>query len=82
MLKSNEINYHNKIQACWRGHKMCTELMRMDDSYTLVILNRCLDKLTYVTKKRRNGIFTSDISETITKFAIAKKWRNGFLRYR
>jgi uncharacterized protein (DUF1499 family) len=41
------LNKHNsciKIQKCVRGYYLRKELIRQNDNYTFIILNKCLDK--------------------------------------
>ena len=75
-----------KIQKILKGFNLRKEFKKLNDNYTVIILNRCLDK--YISdlkfnnelnvlmsrKKRRNENFPSDISENIVKFAIYKKY--------
>ena len=76
-----------KAQSLWRGYYLRKYNIKIDDKYTYLILNQCIDK--YLSdlkfndeinshmsqKKRRNENFPSDISENITKLVIAKKYR-------
>ena len=75
-----------KIQKIFKGFNLRKEFKKLNDNYTVIILNRCLDQ--YISglkfnneinvlmsrKKRRNENLPSDISENIVKYAIYKKY--------
>ena len=75
-----------KAQSVWRGYYLRKYNIKIDDKYTYLILNQCIDKylsdlkfndeinLHMSQKKRRNENFPSDISENIAKLAIFKKY--------
>jgi hypothetical protein len=83
---SNKLKHIVKVQSSWRRFNLKKQLTYLSDNYTYDVLCMCLDK--YIAdvqfntkinsiiskKKRRNENFPSDISENISKFAIAQKY--------